>query len=145
MGIADLAIRDAVADDCAAMARLIEELGYPGITPQAVAERLADLARLEGRALVGVIEGQVIACLTLSKMRVLHRPLPVGRISMFVVGAQWRGQGIGSAMLDRAEARLREEGCGVIEVTSNMRRTRAHAFYEERGWTRSSYRFSREG
>jgi ribosomal protein S18 acetylase RimI-like enzyme len=76
-------------------------------------------------------------------MRVLHRPRPVGRISMFVVDERLRGRGIGAAMLAEAESRLAALGCGIVEVTSNMRRDRAHSFYERLGYERTSYRFAK--
>jgi ribosomal protein S18 acetylase RimI-like enzyme len=76
-------------------------------------------------------------------MRVLHRPRPVGRISMFVIDECLRGRGIGAAMLAAAESRLAALGCGLVEVTSNMKRDRAHSFYERLGYERTSYRFAK--
>jgi GNAT superfamily N-acetyltransferase len=76
-------------------------------------------------------------------MTVLHRPKPVGRISMLVVAKDRRGHGIGAELVAAAEAWLGKQGCGLIEVTSNTKRMRAHAFYERLGYARTSYRFAR--
>ena len=36
---------------------------------------------------------------------------------------------------------LQEGGCKIVEVTSNDRRTAAHAFYRHMGYERTSMRF----
>ncbi len=61
-----------------------------------------------------------------------------------VVAEQARGQGVGSALVAEAEARLKAAGCGLIEVTSNAKRLRAHAFYERLGYDRTSHRFAKQ-
>jgi len=86
----------------------------------------------------------VIGCLSTSVMRVLHRPAPVGRISMMVVEEAQRGQGIGAALVRAAEAALAEQGCYMVEVTSHVRRTEAHRFYEKLGYEKTSVRLARE-
>lgn len=41
------------------------------------------------------------------------------------------------------ERHLGDAGCGLIEITSNLRRSDAHRFYEGLGYERSSYRFGK--
>lgn len=137
-----LVIRDAGAADAGVLAALIAALGYD-VREAEVRERLAALDAAGLNALVAELDGAVIGCLTLSTMRVLHRPKPVGRISMLVVDESRRGAGIGARLVAAAEARLRAMGCGLIEVTSNARREPAHAFYERLGYERTSFRFAR--
>ena len=60
---------------------------------------------------------------------------------MMVVAEAERGRGIGAALVAEAERRLGARGCGLVEVTSNQKRLRAHAFYEKLGYERTSYRF----
>ena len=60
---------------------------------------------------------------------------------MLVVAETQRGEGIGTALVEAVESRLRKAGCGLVEVTSNMKRMRAHAFYDGLGYQRTSYRF----
>ena len=129
-------IRDAVAADAPAIAALIAALGYE--------VSAADVrARLAGAGALVADEGGVIGVVTTSVMNVLHRPRPVGRISMLVVAEAVRGGGIGAALVAEAERRLAERGCGLVEVTSNARRERAHAFYERLGYQRTSWRFAK--
>ena len=94
--------------------------------------------------LVAELDGEVVGCLTTSVMRVLHRPAPVGRISMMVVDEALRSRGIGAELVRAAEEALAEQGCYMVEVTSHVRRTEAHRFYERLGYAKTSVRLARE-
>jgi ribosomal protein S18 acetylase RimI-like enzyme len=133
-------IRFAGPDDAAVIARLFCELGHPA-TEEEVSARMALFVQLGQEALVAEMDAGVVAVTALSVMHVLHRPAPVGRMSVLVVSEALRGRGIGRALVSAAEKRLAERGCGLVEVTSNMRRAEAHAFYEGLGYERTSYRF----
>jgi predicted N-acetyltransferase YhbS len=136
-------VRLAEPRDCGALARLIGQLGYDAIADD-VAERLAAM-QAEGRlVLVAELDGEVVGCLSTSVMRVLHRPAPLGRISMMVVDEALRGRGIGAALVRAAEKALAERGCRLVEVTSNLRRAEAHRFYERLGYERTSVRLAKE-
>ena len=113
-------------------------------SPSADAKRR--LARLKkgGEPLLVAERGGVIGCLTWHITPVVHRPRPVGRITMMVVAEAARSEGVGAALVAEAEARLKAAGCGLIEVTSNIKRLRAHNFYEKLGYARTSYRFARQ-
>lgn len=137
-----LVIRDARPNDAGALAALIVALGYE-VTAAEVKTRLATL-RKAGQPVLVADRGGVIGVLTTSMTQVLHRPRPVGRISMMVVAETERGHGIGAALVAAAEARLAAAGCGLVEVTSNVKRLRAHAFYERLGYERTSYRFAKQ-
>jgi GNAT superfamily N-acetyltransferase len=136
-------IRPAQARDAEALSRLIGQLGYSA-APGEVAERLATM-EAEGRlVLVAELEETVIGCLSTSLMRVLHRPAPVGRISMMVVDEALRGGGIGAELVAAAERALADQGCYMVEVTSHVRRPDAHRFYERLGYARTSVRLAKE-
>ena len=122
---------------------LISQLGYRTDEAQ-VAERLAAMHSPSAQAFVALLDDAVAGCLTTSMTRVLHRPAPVGRISMLVVDEGLRGRGIGAALIAAAEAALVATGSELVEVTSNLRLTEAHRFYERLGYSRTSIRFARE-
>jgi PhnO protein len=139
--MSEIRIRQATSSDSAALSRLIGQLSYRADEAD-VAERLAQM-QVEGRpVLIAELNGRIAGCLSTSVMQVLHRPKPVGRISMMVVDEALRGQGIGKALVRAAERALADRGCGLIEVTSNLARTEAHGFYEKLGFERTSLRFA---
>ena len=106
---------------------------------------LEDRLRLmEEAVLVAESDGEVIGCLSTSVMHVLHRPAPVGRISMMVVDETHRGRGIGAQMVREAERLLAAKGCRLVEVTSNNRRADAHRFWESNGYEKTSSRFAKD-
>ncbi|MFG1988551.1 GNAT family N-acetyltransferase [Actinoplanes sp. NPDC048988] len=53
------------------------------------------------------------------------------------VRADRRGGGLGRAMMAYAMTRAREQGAGLIQLTTDKRRTEARRFYESLGFTAS--------
>ncbi len=58
-----------------------------------------------------------------------------------VVDAAHRGEGIGRAMMTHAASVCREKGCYKMALSSNLKRERAHAFYDSLGFERHGYSF----
>ena len=137
-------IRLATAADLPALAVLIRQLGYDE-SVEDIAARLAALEASGQVALVAELDGRAVGCLATSIMPVLHRPKPVGRMSMVVVEEGLRGRRIGEQLVRAGEAWLKDRGCGMIEVTSNVKRTDAHRFYERLGYEKTSWRFAIDG
>ena len=55
-----------------------------------------------------------------------------------------RGGGIGEAMLRHAIAQARQEGCQLVQLSSDRRRGRAHLFYERLGFVATHIGFKLE-
>ncbi|MFF4419207.1 GNAT family N-acetyltransferase [Streptomyces sp. NPDC001549] len=53
------------------------------------------------------------------------------------IRADRRGAGLGAELMRLAAERARARGCGLVQLTSNKRRTAAHRFYERLGFARS--------
>lgn len=141
MSVPTVNLRTATPGDAAEIARLLGMLGYP-TDAASLATRWAKWRASGSAAIVaGGLSGALLGVVTLHTTIVLHRPKPIGRITALVVDESARGRGIGRALVAAAEGAALREGCGMLEVTSNMRRTDAHAFYEKLGYDRSSYRF----
>ncbi len=137
-----LAVRPARPADSAAIAALVSSLGFEA-GPDSIAQRLAALKKGREAPLVAE-QNEVIGVLAWHVTPVLHRPKPVGRITMMVVADGERRRGIGRALVEAACAEMREKGCGLIEVTSNVDLTGAHGFYRRLGFERTSYRFAKD-
>ncbi len=70
-----------------------------------------------------------------------HLGTPSGIVEDVVVAPARQSQGIGQAMMEFALERCREKGCYKLVLSSNAKRTRAHAFYESLGYERHGYSF----
>jgi ribosomal protein S18 acetylase RimI-like enzyme len=64
-------------------------------------------------------------------------------VESLVVAETARSTGVGKALLAAAWDRARAAECILIELHSNMARTRARAFYERQGFTVTSNYFVR--
>jgi GNAT superfamily N-acetyltransferase len=141
--VADVTIRPAVATDAPELARLVTALGHSTTAAQ-IAERWTEWEASGNHALVAALpDGTLAGVATLHQMTVLHRPKPVGRITALVVDATMRAQGIGRALVGAAEQLLSETGCGLLEITCNVRLSEAHAFYRHVGYEQTSLRFAK--
>lgn len=138
-------LRPAAAADAAAIATLLTQLGYPTTADEARArlEALAGAAPMD-RVIVAELDGRVVAVMTLHLVPEIHRPRPNGRVTALVVDERVRGRGVGRAMMAEAERIFRADGAGILELTSNSRRTDAHRFYERLGYVKTSFRFAKE-
>jgi ribosomal protein S18 acetylase RimI-like enzyme len=138
---AQVSIRFATPADAAALARLISELGFAS-TAEQIERRLPILFSTSEAPLVAD-EAGLVGCLTWHVTPVLHRPGPVGRITMLIVANAWRGRGVGRGLVAAAEAELRMRGCALVEITSNLKLESAHKFYKALGYEVTSLRFAK--
>jgi ribosomal protein S18 acetylase RimI-like enzyme len=89
--------------------------------------------------------GHVIGVLQLSFIPGLsRRGMWRGQIEGVRVAADERAGGIGRAMLQWAIEECRRRGCGLVQLTSDKRRSAAHGFYEALGFeaTHQGYKLS---
>ncbi len=136
-------IRTATLEDASELARLLGQLDFP-VGTQDILARWHNWNAAGNTALVAEgTQSRLVGVAVLHTMHVLHRPHPVGRISALVVDESERSRGIGGALVTAAETTLAKAGCGLLEITSNLRLTQAHAFYEHIGYTRTSFRFAK--
>lgn len=136
-------VRAAKAADAPALAKLIEYLGHE-IDEKTVRKNIAKLAKAGEAPLVATLDKAVIGLCGIHRTVTVHRPAPVGRITVLVVAKSAQDQGIGRMLVEEAEKLLKQGGCQIVEVTSNDRRTAAHAFYRHLGYERTSIRFMKK-
>ncbi len=138
----DLTIRDARADDGAAIAALLGQLGYE-TDAAAVAPRLERLVIVGDRLVVAVLEDQVVGLAHLHASPTIEHERPAAKISALVVDESRRGQGIGRALVDAMEAEARARRCVLLFLTTAARREDAHAFYSRVGLEETGTRFTK--
>jgi GNAT superfamily N-acetyltransferase len=87
---------------------------------------------------VGEHEGQIVATLQPTILSGLSRNgMRRALVEAVPVHAGLRGEGIGERLMQVAMDRARERGCGIIQLTSNLRRADAHRFYARLGFVAS--------
>lgn len=136
-------IRQATPQDAPALGRLLTQLGYPTEAHE-IPGRLEKLYARPGTiALVAVIGGEPVGCVTLHLFSALHTNEPVAWLTAVVVDENVRGQGVGSALIKRAEEWAKERGALRISLTSALRRKEAHEFYKARDYEHTGVRLTK--
>jgi aminoglycoside 6'-N-acetyltransferase I len=136
-------IRPATPEDAAAVARLLQELGY-AVGAAAAAERVRGLQASGCDAIDVAVENErILGLVALHWAPMLHLAKPAARITALVVSAEARRRKIGQRLVDHALASARQAGCGRVELTSANDRAEAHAFYRAQGFEQGSLRFHR--
>lgn len=135
-------LRDAKPTDAEQIAALFALLDHQ-IEAKSVTRNIKALAKLEVPVLVIARGKDLLGVCGIALTVTPHRDTPVGRITVLVVAKAARGKGFGRMLVEEAERRLADLGCGLIEVTSNDRLREAHAFYRHMGYERTSMRFAK--
>ncbi len=78
--------------------------------------------------LVGHADGRLVAAVMVGYDG--HR----GSVNYLAVEPAWRGRGVGSALMDLAEALLLERGCPKVNLQVRGDNAEVIAFYEQRGY-----------
>ena len=139
-----VSVRDARPADAADMASLATQLGYPA-SAENMPERLARLVSDENaRAIVAESEGSIDGMLTIHLRYTLNHAAPIAQITLLVVNERARGKGIGRALVTEAEAWARSRGSHRINVTTQLSRVGAHAFYESVGYAHTGRRYGKD-
>lgn len=141
-----LIIRDATRHDLSGVLALYAQpdLDDGVILPLLDAERIfARFARYPDYTLyVAEQDGRIVGSFALLIMDNLgHLGAPSAVVEDVVVGPVLHGRGIGRAMMRFAMARAKEKRCYKLVLSSNAKRERAHAFYEQLGFERHGYSF----
>ena len=130
----DISIRQAAVSDAGAIAQLTAQLGYDA-TSDDVALRLGRLlAHADHHVFLAQVAGCAAGWLHVSVVESLETDRFV-MIAGLVVDTDRRGQGVGTALLQRAEDWAAALGYPLVRLWSTSSRTAAHRFYEHRGYS----------
>ncbi|MFJ7292561.1 GNAT family N-acetyltransferase [Streptomyces collinus] len=140
----DLEIRAAISEDVPAIVAMLADdpLGAQRESPDDLGPYLAALERLSAdpnqRVVVAVRQGRVVGTLQLTIIPGLSRRGATRSIIEGVrIHADERGSGLGTQLIEWAIDASREQGCQLVQLTSDRTRTDAHRFYERLGFTAS--------
>ena len=140
----DLEIRAAIADDVPAIVAMLADdpLGAQRESPDDLAPYVAALERLSAdpnqRLVVAVRQGRVVGTLQLTIIPGFSRRGATRSIIEGVrIHTDERGSGLGTQLIEWAIDASREQGCQLVQLTSDRTRTDAHRFYERLGFTAS--------
>lgn len=136
-------IRDAKPGDAPRLVELVRLLDKE-IDQKSLRTNLRLLKEAGETPLVATLGREVVGLCGVSARVMVHRAAPIGRISPLVVAEEAQGHGIGRMLVEAAETWMRKKGCNLVEVTSNDRRSEAHAFYRHMGYERTSIRFAKK-
>lgn len=82
--------------------------------------------------------GRIVGCAQLTVVPgVARRALKRGIIEAVRVASDLRGQGLGRTFIRTLIEEARRAGCGVVQLTSDKRRSDAHRFYQGLGFAMS--------
>lgn len=144
--MADLAVRRADKADLAAVLALYAQPDFNNgrVVSLEEGERLLDrFATYPDYGLyVAEVEGAIVGTFCLLVLdNLAHWGTPAGLVESVVVSSAHQGRGFGRAMM-RAAFRIAErKGCYKVALSSGLKATRAHAFYEDLGFERYGYSF----
>ena len=71
-----------------------------------------------------------------------HQGSPSGVVEDVAVLNEFQGKGIGKLMMEFAMEKCREVGCYKLTLSSNLKRTEAHAFYQSLNFEKHGLVFS---
>lgn len=103
----------------------------------------ARMCRYPDYTLLVAVDGNAVAgSLALLVMdNLAHRGAKSAIVEDVVVDPTRQGQSIGTALMHDAMARAAAKGCYKLVLSSNIKRTRAHAFYDRLGFRRHGVSF----
>ncbi len=91
---------------------------------------------------VAFCEGQIVGTFALLIMNNLaHMGAPSAIIEDVAVDPKWQGRGVGKLMMKYALQICSEKGCYKAILSSNLKRERAHAFYESLDFEHHGYSY----
>lgn len=139
-------IRPATRDDLTAILHLIgadpissSRSGHCELVTPEVLAAFAAIAASSSHSLWVLQEGdEVLGTYQLSVLPGLSRNgMRRAIIESVHVHADWRSRGFGEQLLHHAIEQARAQGCGVLQLTTDKRRTAAHRFYRRLGFVAS--------
>ena len=135
-----MVIRTGSITDSSSINKLLTQLGYPQQADNVV-QAIKTYNKEGYHLLIGEIDGVVVGFASLHWFDMFHSRGKMGRITAICIDEGSRSQGIGAKLVLASEEFLKTKGCVKVEVTTNLKRTLTHEFYQKVGYSIDSKRF----
>jgi len=142
--VADVIVRAPEARDMEALADLMTQLGYETRTSEMQMRMETIMANKHYTTFVAVSGGEVCGMIGTRISYSYEHNSPGAAILALVISEKMRGRGVGEALIAAAENDLAQKNIRRLAVYTHFRRTRAHEFYEKRGYTKNGFRLVKE-
>jgi ribosomal protein S18 acetylase RimI-like enzyme len=142
----EVSIRQATVADVDRILELYRNAEIESESPFTVAEARTHFEVFERypnyRVFVAVLNGEIVGTYELLIMDNLAKHgRRSGVVEDVAVSPEHQGLGIGRAMMNHAMAMCREADCYKLVLSSGLKRTRAHDFYDSVGFERHGFSF----
>jgi GNAT superfamily N-acetyltransferase len=141
-----VAIREAVIEDLSSIVELYKQPDMDNGEVLSIEQAEVIFKRISAypnyKIYVAVDDGKIIGTFALAIMdNLAHMGATSGLIEDVVVKTDWQGKGIGKQMMKHAMESCRVQGCYKVALSSNLKREKAHHFYESLGFKKHGYSF----
>lgn len=138
-------IRRCRSEDFEDLLPLFRELWPDKPTNRSALRRIykQELASKSGAYLCVVKQRRIVGFGSLKIKNSLWLEGSLAHIDELVVKSEYRGKGVGAALLRRLEMLAEHRGCRRVELDSASHRKLAHKFYEDRGFENRAFLFSK--
>lgn len=136
-----LQIRPMAEEDYRDVYRLYRQLVGTRRTYRAAAQEEQEFSRIfrnffqnpEREAYVATVYNHVIGFVTLYYLDVFHHSGQIASIQELVVTEEFRGRGVGKALVDFVKMKALEKHCRGLEVATDLWQSGAKSFYDKCG------------
>jgi predicted N-acetyltransferase YhbS len=139
-------IRSYRKPDIDAMAELMGDLGYP-TSVESMEKRMQTIeSNAMNGTFVAEIDGRIVGMIGVRLTANYEYDSLVMHIVSLITRADYRGTGVGSALINYAEDWAKARGANAMTLTSGIKpeRVAAHEFYKHKGYNINGYRFSKK-
>ncbi|SCY87474.1 Predicted N-acetyltransferase YhbS [Paenibacillus polysaccharolyticus] len=120
------------------------DLGSPTVTSDNISARIERLNSDENyKIIVAVSDNKVVGCISMVQIMALEYEIGYLQINGLVVQKNAQQKGIGTKLIDHAEDFASKKGLSYMILNCGFQRTKAHEFYESKGFDRLSYCFTK--
>jgi GNAT superfamily N-acetyltransferase len=94
--------------------------------------------------LCALANGKVIGFCAIAFMNNFWQEGRIAYLYAMIVDESFRSNGIGKSLIEEAYHIARKQGCKKIELDSGFPREKAHTFYEQQGYAKRAFLFSKD-